>query len=93
MWEADHRTDENGGPRKIFDSKRNVIRLYTSCCNGVFLAQLQAGYDFGVGHCGVEERVVYHFGEIREGDANYGFVIAIGTGKSAFHVEDENCAG
>jgi hypothetical protein len=66
---------------------RNVIGFYASCCDGVFLTYLEASYDFGVGHGGVEEGVVYHFGEAREGDADYGFAAAIGLGESAFHVE------
>lgn len=93
MREADHGTDEDGGPRKMFDSKGNVIRLYASCSNRVIFAQLEAGYDFGVGHGGMEERVVYHFGEVGEGDFDSGFVVAIGLGENTFHVESEICSG
>lgn len=70
-----------------------MVRLYASCSNGVFLAQLKAGYDFGVGHGGVEEGVVYHFGEVGEGGFDSGFVVAIGLGENAFHVESEICSG
>lgn len=48
------------------------VRFYASRGDFVGAGKLEPGLDFGIRHGGVQEGVVNHFGELGEGDGNFG---------------------
>lgn len=75
VWEADDGADaDGGGGGEELPGEWDAVGFYAGGRDVVGLGEVEALGDVGVGHGGVEEGVVDHFGDLREGDADFGGV-------------------
>lgn len=71
VWKADHGADLDGSAAEKGDGERDVVGFDAYGCNGIFFAEGDLVGAIGVGKGGVEKGVVYHLGEVVEGDLEF----------------------